>query len=78
MGRVMDGPHNNLNVSRKWKEVAKRVDFTAFTENDIRDALEVALEEDFHNEVPEDLTQEVKSIFCQPQIPFGGQYGGKA
>ena len=68
----MDGPHNNLNMGRKWKEVAKRADFTAFTVEDGCDALEAALEEDFHNEFPQDLAHEVKSIFCEPKIPFRG------
>ena len=67
---MSDGPHRSLEMRRSWKKLAERADKNVFTQEDVREALEVALERDWRVEVPEILNRRVESILHDTQISF--------
>ena len=52
-----------------WKQLAERADNSAFSLDEVFDALQTALESDWHKEVPESLQQNVRSILRIPVLP---------
>lgn len=64
---MTDGPHKTLNMRREWKRVAERADRPAFTPDEVCERLVRALQEDWKEEVPQDLLQALWGIVCDPQ-----------
>ena len=44
---MSDGPHSTLNMRRAWKKTAERADNTAYTLDEVGEALRDALERDW-------------------------------
>ena len=69
---MSDGPHRSLEMRRSWKKLAERADNNVSTQEDVREALEMALERDWRLEVPVILYRRVESILHDTQISLFG------
>ena len=71
---MSDGPHRSLKMPRGWKTLAERADNRAYAPEEVRDALPVALEQDWRAEVPDRLCRRVREILGDSQSSlFGDQ-----
>ena len=64
---MSDGPHRSLNMSRGWKNLAKRADNKAYAPEEVRDTLPEALEKDWRAEVPDSVCRGVRDILGNNQ-----------
>ena len=71
---MSDGPHRSLNMRRGWKQLAKCADNVAFSTEEIRNALSSALADDWREEVPGDICQQLQTILNKGQ---GFLFSGK-
>ena len=71
---MSDGPHRSLNMRRGWKQLAERADNVAFSTEEIRNALSSALADDWREEVPGDICQQLQTILNKGQ---GFLFSGK-
>ena len=71
---MSDGPHRSLNMRRGWKQLAKCADNIAFSTEEIRNALSSALADDWREEVPGDICQQLQTILNKGQ---GFLFSGK-
>lgn len=70
---MSDGPHQSLRMRKAWKELAKRADNDAYASDDVRAALDGALERDWRADVPTSLPDKVLDALSVDQASlFGG------
>ena len=65
---MSDGPHRSLKMRRSWKRLAERAEKSSFESEEVRQELPAALEQDWHEEVPETLCRQVSTILSDSQI----------
>lgn len=67
---MSDGPHRSLPMRPGWKKLAERTDKAAFSAEEVRGAVQAALEGDWHKEIPDSLVRKVREILSDSQTDF--------
>ena len=67
---MSDGPHGSLPMRSAWKKLAEHVGNPAFSAEEIRNAFQAALEEDWYREIQDSLVRKVREILSGSQIDF--------
>jgi hypothetical protein len=70
---MSDGPHRSLDQRPKWKKAAEYADKGAFTREDVMNASEAALTDDWRIDVPQNLARSVCEIFGGQKSLFRDQ-----
>lgn len=60
---MSDGPHRSLPMPPRWKRVAERCANTAFSEEEITNALVPALQQDCQSELSPELIDGIRGVF---------------
>ena len=71
---MSDGPHKSLPMPPGWKKVAERASKEAYTSNEVREAIDVAIAQDYHKDISHFIAsiQDVigsDSLFSGDRIP---------
>jgi hypothetical protein len=61
-GIMSDGPHRSLPMSRGWRKVAEYAGNETFASNDVRDALETAIEQDWRKNISAGLIGSMQDV----------------
>jgi len=64
---MSDGPYRSLNMRRGWRQLAKRAGNGAYTPDRIRNAVILALAQDWRADVSDALAGRIREIFEGPQ-----------
>ena len=64
---MSDGPHRSLSMSRSWKRVAGRLYNEAYGPDEVRDALLASVKEDWDQQIPGSLADEVQNVLSDSQ-----------
>ena len=67
---MSDGPHRSLPMRPSWKKLAERVGNPAFSAEEICNAFQAALEEDWRKEIPDSYVRKVREILSDSQTDF--------
>ena len=67
---MSDGPHKSLPMRLGWKKLAECADNEAFSAEEVRARLPVALEEDWRKEIPDTLVGKCREIVSDNQTDF--------
>lgn len=59
---MSDGPHRSLEMRRGWKKVAEYADNEAFARDEVRDAVESAVEKDWRKDIPLALISSIRDV----------------
>jgi hypothetical protein len=58
----VDGPHKSLPMRRSWKKVAEYASNETFASNDIRDAIETAIERDWRKDISPGFVGSIQDV----------------
>jgi hypothetical protein len=64
---MSDGPHRSLPMRKGWKKLAERGDGVLHTAEQVRDALPLALADDWREERCDDFVRHVKDVLLRDQ-----------
>ncbi|MDZ7840384.1 MAG: hypothetical protein U5R46_06115 [Gammaproteobacteria bacterium] len=68
--QMSDGPHRTLAMRRGWQQLAERVAKQAFAPHEVSEALPLALQQDWNEEISQRLGRQLRTILCEGQAPL--------
>lgn len=72
---MSDGPHRSLPLDRRWRRFTEYSGNPAFTADEVRDALKIALEADARRTLPRSLLRSLVAFFTDRQISLDQNAG---